>query len=199
MSESARKVSDLVLQFIVAGMCVNRRRERARVTGEPLREEEIPRGSVDVGDRRVAECVKGVEAVEPCADLQRTDGHLDSAARDAPAREGAEEWSTGLEGLSALDLVDPELAELRHQGIGQEDVTHSPALRDLGSHPDAEPGLAIGEVDIAHVEAGELSEAKTGPESEGYNDMVSGVLFTHPKQSVLFRGRESLWGEVRHV
>jgi hypothetical protein len=195
---SARDGSYLALQFVVAWMRVDRRCERARVAREPLGKEEIPRGSVDVGHRRVTKRMEGVEAIEAGADLAGTDGHLDSAARDATTGEGAEKRSTGLETFPAIDLVPPESSKFQDQGIGEENVSRSPTLGDLGSHPDAESGLAIGEEDVAHVEASKLPEAKSGSQGKGYNEMVSRVRLAHPEQPVLFGGGEGLWREMGH-
>lgn len=44
-----------------------------------LRQEKVPAGSVDVGDRGVPQRVEGVEPVEPRFHLPRPEGELDSA------------------------------------------------------------------------------------------------------------------------
>ena len=41
-------------EFLVGRMRVDRRGERAHMPSEPLRQEQVPRGAVDIRDRRVA-------------------------------------------------------------------------------------------------------------------------------------------------
>ena len=44
-------------------------RQRARVPGEPLRQEEVPRRPINVGDGRMPQRMERVEPVEPGDDL----------------------------------------------------------------------------------------------------------------------------------
>jgi len=62
---------------------------------EPLGEEEVMRGPVDVGNGGVAERVERVEPVEVSLLLPCPECKLDPALRDASARLGAEEWGVG--------------------------------------------------------------------------------------------------------
>jgi hypothetical protein len=68
--------------------------QRARVPGESLGEEEVPRGPINIGDGGMAQRVEGVQPVEPGDDLP-----------------GAEEgrvpttWKLALAGLCCLALL----------------------------------------------------------------------------------------------
>ena len=61
---STRKVLDALVQFLVGRVSVLDRGEWRRVPREPLRQEEVPRGAVDIRDRRVAPAVKVVEVAD---------------------------------------------------------------------------------------------------------------------------------------
>ncbi len=81
-SGSTRKPWHPLPQFLIGGMSVDGRRERAHMPCESLREEQIPRGPVDVRDRSMAEGVQGVEPVEPGLHLPRSEGELNTPRRD---------------------------------------------------------------------------------------------------------------------
>ena len=78
-------------QFLIARMRVDGRRQRAHVPRESLREEQVPRSTVNVRDRRVPQGVQRVEVVEPCLHLLGPERELDAAWRDASAALAAEE------------------------------------------------------------------------------------------------------------
>ena len=76
---------------------------------EPLREEEISRAAVDVGDRRMAQGMKRIEPVEPGLHLPRPEGELNPPRRDpAPSALCAEERITGCETVAYSPLLSPE-------------------------------------------------------------------------------------------
>jgi hypothetical protein len=56
--------ADLGVQLLVAGMRVSNRRDRVRMPSEPLGQEEILRGPVDVRDGRVPQRVEVVDPLE---------------------------------------------------------------------------------------------------------------------------------------
>ena len=118
---------------------------------KPLRQEQVPRGPVDVRDRGVPERMEWVQPIEPRLDLQLTEQHLHAALRDPPAGLGAEEGRVGIDSLSLFDLPCPEPQELRLEAIRQEHVAGATSLRDLGAQADADPWLASREVDVSDI------------------------------------------------
>lgn len=72
-------------QLLIRGMRVDGCRERAGVSREPLRQKEVPRGSLDVRDRGVSQAMEGVETIEPGSKLPRAEGDLNTAFRDPAA------------------------------------------------------------------------------------------------------------------
>src|SRR5262245_49581864 len=117
-------------------MGIDSRGQRAHMPREPLRQEQVPRSSVDVRDRRVPQRVERVEAVEAGLCLPRPEGELDAAGGNAATALVAEEWGLGPYPFAPRGLVAPELPELAQQGIGQEDVAGTAVLGDLGPEAD---------------------------------------------------------------
>ena len=72
------------IQFLVAGMGIRDRRDRVRMPGEALCEEEVFRGPVDVRDRSMAERVEVVRPVEPRDHLPASEEPLELAQAQAP-------------------------------------------------------------------------------------------------------------------
>ena len=85
---------------------------------EPLRQEEVPAGPVDVGHRRVPQGVERVEPVESGLYLPSPEGKLDAALADAHAGLGAEEGISGLQAFATFRFVYPESSELTYQRVG---------------------------------------------------------------------------------
>ena len=73
----AGRPPDSCHEFLVARMGVDHRRDRASVSGEPLRQEEILRGAIDVGYCGVPQRVEPVQAIETRACLPLTEENLD--------------------------------------------------------------------------------------------------------------------------
>jgi len=84
------------------------------VPREPLRQEQVPAGPVDVGDRSMPEGVERVEAVESSLHLPGPEGELDAALADADPGLGAEEWISGLQALPTCRLMGPQFPEFTH-------------------------------------------------------------------------------------
>ena len=61
---SARQVPDPVREILIRRLGVNNRRQQRRVPREPLGEEEVLRGAVDVGHHRETEPVHALMAAE---------------------------------------------------------------------------------------------------------------------------------------
>src|SRR5439155_22407214 len=70
------------VQLLVAGMGVDRGRQRARMPGETLGEVEVLRGAVDIRDRRMSERMEGVVRLEPRRCLPLPKHELDPPERD---------------------------------------------------------------------------------------------------------------------
>lgn len=79
---------------------------------EPLCEEEIAGGAVDVRDRRVPERVKGVEPPKSGDGLPGAEDDLDATPGDPAAALVAEERRGRVEILPPAELVRPEAFEL---------------------------------------------------------------------------------------
>ena len=60
-------------------MSVNRRGQGAHMSRKPLRQEQVPRRPVYVRDRRVAQRVEWIEAVESSPQLPTAESELDAA------------------------------------------------------------------------------------------------------------------------
>src|SRR5882672_11239010 len=121
-------------------MRVDRGCKGRHVPREPLRQEEVPAGPIDVGDRRVPQRVEGIEAVESSLHLPGPEGKLDAALADAGAGLGAEEGISGSKPFPTSRLVLPELPEFTHKRVRQENVARAPTLGDFGADPEAVPG-----------------------------------------------------------
>ncbi len=55
-------------------------------------------------------------------------------------------------------------------------VSHSGSLGDLGSEADAHARLSSWQVDVADIEAHELSQAEAGAEGEGDEESFAGAI-----------------------
>src|SRR5437867_4201862 len=104
---SAGQVSDALVELLIAGVSKHGGGEGRDVPGKPLRQEQVPAGPVDVGDRRVPQRVEGVQAVEPSLHLPGPESELDSALADADAGLGAEEGIAGFQSFATSRLVAP--------------------------------------------------------------------------------------------
>ena len=93
----------LVGRVGVDGCC-----QRAGVAGEPLRQEEIPRGPVDVRDCRVAKGMEGVDAIQPGLLLPRRPRGLHPPDRQPAPRLGAEQWRVRLQVFPPAPLEPPQ-------------------------------------------------------------------------------------------
>jgi len=197
--DSARQLPDLVKHLLVARMRVERGGQRTHRPRESLRQEEVPRGPVNVRDRRVAEGMEGIEAVEAGPDLPSPEGELDPAPRDpAAASLGTEEWVSGLETFSLTGLPVPESSKLTPQRVGQEHVSRPAALDEFGPEPNSGPWRAVRGVDIADVQAYDLGQTQASPEGQRIGEVVPGVPRRRTEDLLLLGLRQSLRAQVGH-
>ncbi len=78
------EISQSARHFFVARVGIHGRRQRRHVAGKPLRQEQVPRRPVDVGDRRMPQTVEGVEPIEPGPLLPVPPRELHPPLRHAP-------------------------------------------------------------------------------------------------------------------
>src|SRR2546426_6296832 len=153
---------------------------------ESLRQEQIPRGSVDVRDRRMAQRVEGIEPVDSRPHLPGPEGELDASGRDAGAALVAEERVLGAYPFTSRTLVPPEPPELDQQGIRQEHVADAAVLGNLGPEADAVLRPAIRRVDIPDVQTYNLGQPEAGSQGQRVDQVVPGVVARGAKQRKLF-------------
>jgi hypothetical protein len=67
--------ADPLPHLLVRRVGVNGRRERTRMPREPLRQEEVPAGTVNVGHGGMPHRMEGVQPVESCLDLPGSNAH----------------------------------------------------------------------------------------------------------------------------
>ncbi len=75
----AGQLSQFPLHFLIAGVGIDRRRQRRRMPGEALGQEKVPRRPIYVGDRRVAQAMKRIQPIEPRPLLPLPPGELNPA------------------------------------------------------------------------------------------------------------------------
>ncbi len=69
-------------------------------------------------------------------------------------------------------------------------------LGDLGPAPDPHPRRAVGEEDIAHVEAGDLAEPEARAQGQGEDHVVPRMRRRYPQQAPPLGFGQDLRGEV---
>ena len=154
----AAETSDLLPHFLIGWMSVNGGGEGRNVAGEPLRQEQVPAGPVDIGDGSVPERMEGVEPVEPRLHLPCPECKLDATLADADAGLGAEEGILRLQSFPPSRLVGPEFPEFTHQRVRQENIARAPTLGDFWPDFQANPGSSIIYIDISYVQPYNLGQ-----------------------------------------
>ena len=123
-------MSHALAQLLATRMCVAHRRHRVRVPREPLREEQVPRGPVDVGDRSVAERMEGVETIEACDQLPSAEEDLDPLSglrieeRPGAIKTGRTAFELVRSGISTLRKPDHTFGRSPGHGLQSECGAH---------------------------------------------------------------------------
>ena len=118
----AGQASQLAPHLIITGMRVDRRRQRTRVPGEPLRQEQVPRPAVDARDGGMTQAVERIAPIKSGPLLPLVPEVLETAFRQSTARLSAEQRAGRLQPFAPLLLERPEPLQLRDELVGKKDV-----------------------------------------------------------------------------
>ena len=90
------------------------------------------------------------------------------------------------------------LRRILHQSVTFTVARTFPLDVDECHHIDAKPQLASSGVDVAYVQADDLSETEAGAEGYAHGEVVAGVGCGHGEQGGLLGAGEGLGGERWH-